>query len=183
MVYPLVKSLHSCFYALHIAIKNPDLFRHNAHYSERIHNGESKVIIDNQKKWFEVYKMGLLLQLSLIFLAYSDRSSNRTLEVQALPIDATIDGHVLSGSSILNDPDRFVWGGSVIQGNDNKYQMLSSTWNCGDSIPPISDSWVLHSEIAYAVSDYPDRKFIFQKIILRGAAVEGDSNMGCPNSA
>jgi hypothetical protein len=34
---------------------------------------------------------------------------------------------------------------------------------------------VLYSKIAYAVSDYPDRDFEFQKIVLKGRASEGDS--------
>ncbi|NND08321.1 MAG: hypothetical protein HKN87_18230 [Saprospiraceae bacterium] len=127
------------------------------------------------KRKYKIGRFGLLLQLSLVFLASCVRSSHQALQVQALPIDAIADGSVLSGSSVLNDPDRFVWGGSVIQGNDHRYHMLYSTWSCGDSIPPFSDSWVLNSEIAYAVSDYPDREFIFQKVILRGAARGGDS--------
>jgi len=96
-----------------------------------------------------------------------------SLDVRALPIQAVVDGNILSGQSILNDPDRFVWGASVIKGNDNKYHMLYTTWECGDSIPEFSNSWVLHSKIAYAVSDFPDRGFEFQKIILRGRALDG----------
>ena len=53
--------------------------------------------------------------------------------------------------------------------------MLYSTWECGDSYPKFSDSWVLHSKIAYAVSEFPDRDFQFQKIVLRGRALEGES--------
>ena len=98
-----------------------------------------------------------------------------TLRVKAMPIDGKVDGNILSGPSVLNDPDRFVWGGSVVKGDDNKYHMLYATWECGDSIPAFSNSWVLHSKIAYAVSDYPDRDFKFQKIVLQGRALEGDS--------
>jgi hypothetical protein len=100
---------------------------------------------------------------------------NKPLKVEPLPVDAKILGDILSGPSVLNDPDRFVWGGSVIKGDDNKYHMLYSTWECGDSIPRFSDSWVLHSKIAYAVSDYPDRDFKFQKVVLQGRRLEGDS--------
>lgn len=102
-------------------------------------------------------------------------TNNQNVTVKAKPIAAEIDGDVLSGPSVLNDPDRFVWGGSVIKGDDGKYHMLYSTWECGDSLPKFSDSWVLHSQIAYAVSDYPDRGFKFQKVVLKGRQAEGDS--------
>ena len=42
-------------------------------------------------------------------------------------------------------------------------------------IPCIFDAWVLHSKIAYAVSDSPDRDFQIQKIVLQGRALDGDS--------
>ncbi len=97
------------------------------------------------------------------------------LTIEVLPVDAKVEGDILVGPSVLNDPDRFVWGGSVVKGEDGKYHMLYNTWDCGDSIPVFTDSWVLHSEIGYAVSDYPDRGFKSQQIVLRGRAAEGDS--------
>jgi hypothetical protein len=51
--------------------------------------------------------------------------------------------------------------------------MLYGTWECGDTIPVFSNAWVLHSKIAYAVSDYPDRDFKIQKIVLQGRALDG----------
>jgi len=119
-------------------------------------------------------QLRLILSL-LIILSSCTENKKKVLNVKAEPINGKIDGNFISGPSVLNDPDRFVWGGSVIEGDDNKYHMLYSTWECGDSIPHFSDSWVLHSKIAYAVSDYPDRDFKFQKIVLRGRTLEGDS--------
>lgn len=97
------------------------------------------------------------------------------LKIKAKPIEAQIDGEILKGPSVLNDPDRFVWGASVIKGKDGKYHMLYSTWESGDSIPKFSDSWVLHSKIAYAVSDEPDKNFKFKGIVLTGQRFEGDT--------
>lgn len=97
------------------------------------------------------------------------------IKVEAQPVEARVDGNVLVGPGVLNDTARFVWGGSVVKGYDGKYHMLYSTWECGDSIPVFTDSWVLHSKIAYAVSDYPDRDFQFQGIVLTGRALDGDS--------
>ncbi|MEI6865767.1 glycoside hydrolase family protein [Flavicella sp.] len=116
----------------------------------------------------------LNLGLILVFLSCAE-NKEKTLKVKAIPINGKIDGNIISGPSVLNDPDRFVWGGSVIKGEDIKYHMLYSTWECGDSIPMFKNSWLLHSKIAYAVSKYPDRDFKFQKIILKGRALEGDS--------
>ncbi|PKB00504.1 hypothetical protein B0O79_3970 [Flavobacteriaceae bacterium MAR_2009_75] len=111
----------------------------------------------------------LLLFHSTIFSQSSD------LHIIPQPIDAVQKDSLLTGASVLNDSDRFVWGASVLKGDDGKYHMLYNTWPCGDSIPQFSDSWVLHSQIAYAISDYPDRKFKFQKIILEGKKSFGDT--------
>ena len=110
-----------------------------------------------------------------ILLSYCSAPDHGKLNVSPSPISATVKGDILIGPSVLNDPNRFVWGASVIKGDDDKYHMLYSTWECGDSIPKFSDSWVLHSKIAYAVSDYPDRDFKFKKIVLRGRTLDGDS--------
>ncbi|MEN8155488.1 MAG: glycoside hydrolase family protein [Bacteroidota bacterium] len=122
------------------------------------------------------YMRIVILSLYLATLLIGCTHKNpETLKVKAVPVYGKVNGNILSGSSVLNDPDRFVWGGSVIQGSDNRYHMLYATWECGDSIPEFSTSWLLHSKIAYAVSDYPDRDFKFQKIVLRGRSLEGDS--------
>ncbi len=117
----------------------------------------------------------LLIFISYLIFSCSNNRHNE-LEVTALPIDAQISGNILQGPSVLNDPGRFVWGASVVKGYDGKYHMLYSTWECGDSLPAFGNSWVLLSKIAYAVSDYPDRNFKFQKIVLRGRALDGDSS-------
>lgn len=98
------------------------------------------------------------------------------LNIKATPIDARLQGDILVGPSVLNDPNRFVWGASVVQGKDGRFHMLYNTWECGDSIPEFNNSWVLYSKIAYATSDYPDKDFKFEKIVLQGRASEGDSS-------
>jgi len=115
-----------------------------------------------------------ILTLTVIFISCSGKNKD-SFSVYPMPVNAIKQGNILEGPSVLNDPKRFVWGASVIKGDDGKYHMLYSTWECGDSIPPFQNSWVLYSKIAYAVSDYPDRNFKFQKIVLRGRALDGDS--------
>ncbi len=114
----------------------------------------------------------------LILIACLQACQNKhsdNLHVKALPVDAALQGNILTGPSVLNDPDRFVWGGSVVRGDDGKYHMLYATWECGDTLPAFGDSWLLHSKIAYAVSDFPDRDFEFKKIVLQGRMHDGDS--------
>lgn len=81
-----------------------------------------------------------------------------------------------TGSSILQIPGYFVWGGSVVKGDDRKFHMIFSLWESGPETEHFGNSWVLESKIGYAVSDYPDREFKFQKIILKGARYEGDTS-------
>ncbi|MFV0593830.1 MAG: glycoside hydrolase family protein [Draconibacterium sp.] len=122
--------------------------------------------------------MNRLFYLALLFVIFTACTNQKkeNLRIKALPVDAILVGNVLEGPSVLNDPNRFVWGASVVKGDDGRYHMLYSTWECGDTIPVFSNSWLLHSKIAYAVSDFPDHDFKFQKIVLKGRAIEGDSS-------
>ncbi|MFV0539705.1 MAG: glycoside hydrolase family protein [Aestuariibaculum sp.] len=115
-----------------------------------------------------------LCSIALFTFSCSSPKSNTT-NITAQPIDAVVKGDILEGPSVFNDPDRFVWGGSVIKGDDGNYHMFYSTWECGDSLPIFRNSWVLYSKIGYATSKFPDRDFKFQKIVLTGAKLQGDS--------
>ncbi|MBS2213576.1 glycoside hydrolase family protein [Carboxylicivirga mesophila] len=117
----------------------------------------------------------ILIAVTISYLASCNTKAPEPLQISPLPVDAFIDGDILMGSSTLNDPKRFIWGGSVIKGDDGRYHMIYNTWECGDSIPQFTDSWVLHSKLGYAVSDYPDKGFEFQKIILQGRRFKGDT--------
>ena len=48
-------------------------------------------------------------------------------------------------------------------------------WECGENYAPFQDGWLLNSKIGYAVSDYSNKEFEFQKIVLRGRMFDGDS--------
>jgi hypothetical protein len=77
--------------------------------------------------------------------------------------------------SVLSIDNYFVWGGSVVKGEDGRYHMFFSLFDAGKDLPKFSDSWLLSSKIGYAVSDHPDRGFRFVRVILAGAAAEGDT--------
>ena len=107
----------------------------------------------------------------------SDKSAS-ALEIIAL----ALEGKFFNGNSQthLDSPHTlkidgyFVWGGSVVQGNEGRYHMLFSLWESGDEYPPFEDGWLINSKIAYAVSDFPDKGFQFQKIVLSGRRYDGD---------
>lgn len=120
------------------------------------------------------YIAGFALTLVLSLDAFTQ------IQVKSLPIDAAIvktgQSTFLNGNSILKLKDYFVWGGSVVKGKDGKYHMLFSLWESGADKDSFSKSWVLESKIGYAVSDFPDKGFQFQKIILKGARYDGDTD-------
>ena len=51
--------------------------------------------------------------------------------------------------------------------------MFYSFGEYGKDQPIFSDGWLLLSKIAYVVSDFPDKDFKFQKVILKGRIYEG----------
>lgn len=125
--------------------------------------------------------------LQLVLLSLLIIACHQELEIQrnSFPVCAKpLEGEFFkqNGQTIIQSPnilqleDFFVWGGSVIKGKNNKYHMLFSLWECGEKWAPFQDGWLLHSKIAYAVSDYPNKEFEFQKIVLRGRMLEGDSS-------
>lgn len=98
------------------------------------------------------------------------------MAVSTQPVQATLkvsEPKMLTGPSVLSVPGYFVWGGSVIKGDDGRYHMIFSLWESGPDRDNFNTSWVLESKFGYAVSDYPDRDFKFQKIVIKGALHEG----------
>jgi len=95
----------------------------------------------------------------------------------SIPGNTIISGNrtIINSPNTLEHPDNFIWGASVIKGENGKYHMLYSTWDTGPDNTNFSNAWVLYSEIAYAVSDYPDHNFKYAGTILRGRQHEGDS--------
>ena len=116
---------------------------------------------------------GLLVPLLLV------SCQNKGPILQSAAIQAIIstegDRTFISSPHTLQDQEKFIWGASVIQGEDGNYHMFYSTWDTGPENTQFSNAWVLYSEIAYAVSPYPDRDFIHVATILRGRRYEGDT--------
>ncbi len=117
--------------------------------------------------------------LIIAFLFFIISCKHDSINVSPEPILATLNNlnnvKVLKGPSVLMDDNRLVWGSSVVKGHDGLYHMVFSTWDSGPDNLKFSNSWVLNSEIGYAVSKFPDRDFKFVKIILKGRKHEGHS--------
>ena len=85
------------------------------------------------------------------------------------------DRTIIESPNTLQHSEEFIWGASVIQGDDGKYHMFYSQWGTGPENTNFSNAWVLYSEINYAVSAYPDRDFKYVATVLRGRRFEGDT--------
>lgn len=119
------------------------------------------------KSSFQQVVFGSLVFSLLFGLSFS---SFGQLVIKPGAIDAEIalvdNFRVLRGPSVLHNDNYFVWGGSVLKGEDGKYHMFYSRWPAGPDHDKFGDGWLLSSEIAHAVSEYPDRDFEFDKVIL-----------------
>lgn len=64
--------------------------------------------------------------------------------------------------------DYWIWGSSVIKGNDGKYHMFADRWEKAIGF----QGWVSNSQVVHAVSDTPEGPYQFSDVALpaRGAA-------------
>jgi predicted GH43/DUF377 family glycosyl hydrolase len=60
--------------------------------------------------------------------------------------------------------DYWVWGASVIRGEDGKYYMFASRW---PKKYPFFVGYIFNSEVVRAVSDKPEGPFTFQEVVLK----------------
>ncbi len=58
----------------------------------------------------------------------------------------------------------WVWGASVIRGEDGKYHMFASRW---PKKYPFFNGYIFYSEVVRAVSDKPEGPFSFQEVVLK----------------
>ena len=57
----------------------------------------------------------------------------------------------------------WVWCGSVIKGEDNRYHMFASRW---PKIYPFHPGWMVASEIVRASADDPKGPYVFEEVVL-----------------
>ena len=120
----------------------------------------------------------LIFILTLAILSGCNQKSDKIMHFTLKPIEVSDfkdeARQIPVSESVLTNPDYFAWGGSVVKGDDGKYHMFYAIFDAGENKPKFSDSWLLSSKIAYAVSDYPEKGFVFKKIILYGASADGN---------
>jgi hypothetical protein len=104
----------------------------------------------------------LLLLFSLVVAAYPLLSQDfRTDEFISRLLPAPRSGG-------FAQDDYWVWGSSVIKGEDNRYHMFVSRW---PKHLPFHPGWMVASEIAHALADQPEGTYQFSDVALpaRGA--------------
>jgi len=93
-------------------------------------------------------RIGLFFITIVFFLSCIEKKEN-SHNIKALPISAEINNENLTGPNILGDSNNFVWGASVIKGDDKKYHMLYSFWESGEDKPKFADGWLLLSKMKF----------------------------------
>lgn len=92
------------------------------------------------------------------------------LHTGALPASSRV--HVDSntcGPFVTADPDWYVWGGSVIRGEDGRYHMFGSRWprvQAGENRG--MRGWLYVSEIAHYTADQPQGPYAYESTVLKG---------------
>jgi len=85
---------------------------------------------------------------------------------EKLPTDQDLDFHSLLSPvpefAKLSEKDYFVWGGSMVRGNDGKYHLFYSRWKKSLGF----SAWVTNSEVAHAVADNPLGPYRFVDVAL-----------------
>ncbi len=80
---------------------------------------------------------------------------------EAQPIDLQVarvgDEYEVKGTSALQVPGHFTWGGSVTKAEDGKYYMIYSAPETG--VYPFNNAWIFGSKLGLAVSERPDGNF------------------------
>jgi len=62
----------------------------------------------------------------------------------------------------FSDPDYYIWGGTLVKGDDGRYHLFYSRWPRKVGF----QAWVTHSEIAHAVGDTPLGPFKHRDVAL-----------------
>lgn len=72
----------------------------------------------------------------------------------------------------------WVWGSSVIKGDDDKYHMYASRW---PSYLPFHPGWMIASEIVHAISDTPEGPYEFSDVALGSRGAQYWDGRSCHN--
>ncbi|MCT4587159.1 MAG: glycoside hydrolase family protein [Carboxylicivirga sp.] len=115
-------------------------------------------------------KIGIIIIIVFIYISCSVHKAGKD--------DLTFEGRLphLTKDNILQQEGWYVWGGSVVKGEDNKYYMFYARWSAdcidceeGDKGRFKNMSgWLKYSEIACAVADNPNGPFNYVSTVVKG---------------
>jgi hypothetical protein len=63
----------------------------------------------------------------------------------------------------FNMPEYWIWCGSVVKGEDNRFHMFASRWPKAFKMSP---HWLFSCEIVRASSDTPEGPYQFEEVVL-----------------
>ncbi|HLO79477.1 MAG TPA: glycoside hydrolase family protein [Chitinophagaceae bacterium] len=89
----------------------------------------------------------------------------------------------VDSSNLFLSDSYYIWGASVVKGDDGKYHMFYSRWQHADK--PLDDDsmnyifngfagWQKYSEIAHAVADHIMGPYKYVNVVLKGSQRDGD---------
>jgi hypothetical protein len=94
-----------------------------------------------------------------IFLSPLAACQNNTKSNDISFIDRILPAPINGGFS---DPDYWIWGSSVIKGEDGKYHMFASRWSRKIGF----GNWVTNSEVVHAIADTPIGPYVFHDVVF-----------------
>ncbi|WP_296635635.1 glycoside hydrolase family protein [Polaribacter sp.] len=111
--------------------------------------------------------MKKIIILALIVLiqqgcANKPKIENKDLKIKLQPV---------AKHSVLGHEDYYVWGGSMVQSEDDVYNLFYSRWPKESKFR----GWLKQSEVAHAVSNSPTGPYTFKSVALTGVG-EGNWN-------
>jgi hypothetical protein len=110
--------------------------------------------------------MKKLLYFSLFIITGCTFSGNKKVKEPIVDFAELIKA--VPAYSVFSEAGYYVWGASVVKGNDGLYHMYYSRWKSAYGF----NAWVTHSEIAHAVAKRPGGPFGFKDVALPPRGVE-----------
>lgn len=112
---------------------------------------------------FTVLLFGLVIGISSRTINEKGLSGEKCIRME----DSIAENYTLTllpakRCSVLKSDTNYVWGGSPIKGDDGLYHLFYSRWNKKYGFL----AWVTNSEIAHAVSPFPEGPYVFKDLAL-----------------
>jgi len=124
-----------------------------------------KIVTINYWARTKITVMYLTVLLVLFSCVKQNKNQQKNLNIKPQKeLDLSKSVQPVPFHSVLKDPNYYIWGASMVKGEDKKYHLYYSKWpkNTGFS------GWLDNSVIAYATADSPEGPYTHKKVILDG---------------